>query len=190
MKKKRKKSDISPRSRYFPTIRDRRGIAGISVSGTRSHVGFLTRRGRQKRKKESKKKKKKKERNPVELRSRCLLTREPRRFSGLLVIEIQPTLVPNPLPFSLTFFFFLSFFSFATYTESPTNLPPFPPIYQHLKSIFLLFLTSPRFVYETESRRGHEALEIQHKDAITRAEGSIPTTTLSSSKILLDLLYS
>ena len=125
-KKKRKKSDISPRSRYFPTIRDRRGIAGISVSGTRSHYGgFLTRRGRKKKKKESKKKKKRKKSSRASL---SLLANERTTQVFRPTGNWNPT-NPCSQPSSfLPYFFFLSFFLFFRHLHRITYQPS-PPIY-------------------------------------------------------------
>lgn len=109
--------------------------------GLESTVAFSLEGGGKKEKKEERKKEKKSKKEIQSSFARCLLTREPRRFSGLLVIEIQPTLVP---PSSFLPYFFFSFLSPPTQNHHPTAAT-FPPIYQHLKSIFLSTPPRPSF---------------------------------------------
>lgn len=135
--------------------------------GLESTVAFSLEGEGKKEKKEERKKKKKSKKEIQSSFARCLLTREPRRFSGLLVIEIQPTLVP-PSSF-LPYFFF--FFSFATYTESPPhhrNLPPDLPTFK----IDFPFHTSPPLVSFTKRNR----------DEVTRHSRSNTKTRLHARK--------
>lgn len=84
--------------------------------------------------------------------------REPRRFSGLLVIEIQPTFVPpsSPLPYFLSLSLpFLSPPAQNHPTATSLDLPTFKIDFPFRS---LIPPPPPRFVYE--SRRGHEALEM------------------------------